>query len=53
MLSASRRATGPGPYVFDQHDAQRIDDLALYIEQQHNEADLAEIGDDAQRRSTP
>ncbi len=50
VLSASRRATGPGPYVFDEWHAQRIDDLALYIEQQHHEADLAEIGDDALRR---
>ncbi len=50
VLSASRRATGPGPYVFDDRHAQRIDDLALYIEQQHHEADLAEVGDDALRR---
>lgn len=50
LLEASRRATGPGPYVFDREHAQRIDDLALYIQQQHYEADLAEIGDAALRR---
>ena len=50
VLAASRRATGPGPYVFDDRHAQRIDDLALYIEQQHHETDLAEVGDDALRR---
>ena len=44
---------GPGPYVFDPEHAQRIDDLALYIQQQHYEEDLAEIGDDALRRRLP
>ena len=53
VLDASRRATGPGPYVFDTEHAQRIDDLALYIQQQHYEADLAEIGDDALRHAVP
>ena len=52
VLDASRRATGPGPYVFDPEHAQRIDDLALVIEQQHHEEDLAEIGNNAVRGPT-
>ena len=52
VLDASRRATGPGPYVFDPEHAQRIDDLALYIQQQHYEEDLAEVGNNALRGPT-
>ena len=50
VLAASRRATGPGPAVHDAAHAQRIADLRLYVEQQHHEADLAEIGVAAIRR---
>lgn len=50
VTAASRRATGPGPLAFDAAHAQRIADLELYIEQQHHEADLAEIGRGALER---
>ncbi|MGH9271192.1 MAG: hypothetical protein ACRDZ2_07950, partial [Ilumatobacteraceae bacterium] len=44
LMAASGRATGPGPFVFEPDHAQRFDDLRLYVEQQHHEADLAEVG---------
>lgn len=49
IVEASRRATGPGPAVFDATHSRRIADLRLYVEQQHYEADLAEIGTAALR----
>lgn len=50
VVAASRRATGPGPYVFDPDHARRVDDLILYVEQQHHEIDLADVGETALRR---
>lgn len=50
VVAASRRATGPGPTVFDAAHGQRIADLSLYVEQQHHERDLAEIGAAALRQ---
>ena len=44
IIAASRRATGPGPSIFDGTHSQRIADLRLYIEQQHYEADLDQVG---------
>ena len=44
VVAASRRATGPGPLAGDADHAQRVADLQLYIEQQHHETDLEEIG---------
>jgi hypothetical protein len=44
IIAASRRATGPGPSIFDPIHSQRVADLRLYIEQQHYEADLTQIG---------
>jgi hypothetical protein len=44
VIAASRRATGPGPLARDADHAQRVADLQLYIEQQHHETDLEEIG---------
>jgi len=50
VVAASRRATGPGPYVFDPDHARLVEDLILYVEQQHHEVDLAEVGEEAMRR---
>ena len=44
VIAASRRATGPGPLAGDADHVQRVADVQLYIEQQHHEADLEEIG---------
>jgi hypothetical protein len=49
IMTASERATGPGPLAFDGAHAQRIADLRMYIQQHHYGTDLAAIGADTTR----
>jgi alkylation response protein AidB-like acyl-CoA dehydrogenase len=51
ILERTGRATGADPLGHNAAHAQRVADLTVYLRQSHGEADLAVLGDLAQRRA--
>jgi alkylation response protein AidB-like acyl-CoA dehydrogenase len=43
-VNRTARALGPGPLCHDQHHAQQVADLTIYVRQSHAERDLAALG---------